>query len=50
MGLALIVMANGGNLLNAMSFPLQCDDKVFGKIGCLYQQHWTCVVLEIKPA
>lgn len=49
MGLALVVMGNGGSLLNAVSFPLLCDDKLFGKIGWLYHQHWNCVVLEIKP-
>lgn len=48
MGLALIVMGNGGSLLNAVSFPLQCDDKLFGKIAWFYQQHWNCVVLEIN--
>lgn len=49
MALALIVMGNGGSLLNAVSFLLLGDDKLFGKIGWLYQQHWNRVVLEIKP-
>lgn len=43
MGLALVVIGNGDNLLNAMSFPFLCDDKLFGKIGWLFQQPWDCV-------